>query len=107
LYEVRKSPIHGKGVFALRDIPIHTRIGVYAGKKTDDGGRYVLQITYDDGSELWLDGTNDLKFLNHQKPGNAYFRAGGRGNVLYSRRNIRAGDEITFDYGVDEDWEIS
>jgi hypothetical protein len=100
-YKVQRSPIHGKGVFATRDIPIHTRIGVYAGKETDNGGRYVLQITYGDGSELWLDGTNDLKFLNHQKPGNARFKSTGKGNVLYSRCNIAKGQEIMFDYGVD------
>lgn len=101
MYEVRRSPIHGRGVFATRDIPIHTRIGVYEGIEVRRNSRYVLIVPMLDGSELMIKGTNGLRFLNHSRPGNAYFRATGRGDVLWSRRNIAAGTEITFDYGDD------
>lgn len=101
MYEVRKSPIHGRGVFATRDIPIHTRIGRYQGIEVKRNSRYVLIIPLLDGGELLIKGTNELRFLNHSRPGNAYFRATGRGDVLYSRCNIPKGTEITFDYGED------
>jgi uncharacterized protein len=100
-YRVQRSPIHGKGVFATRDIPIHTKIGVYEGVPATRNSRFVLMITLPNFEEVWILGTNELRFLNHSVPGNAYFKIGGKGDVLYSRRNILKGQEITFDYGMD------
>jgi hypothetical protein len=101
MYEVRKSPIHGHGVFATRNIPIHSRIGVYEGAVVTRNSRYVLIIPMSGGGILMIKGTGPLRFLNHRRPGNSYFRAVGSGNVLWSRCNIKSGAEITFDYGED------
>lgn len=82
-YEIRKSPIHGNGVFAARDIKNGERIMEYLGekiskeesnrrglereefaKKTGDGAVYIFEL--DD--EWDIDGNfeyNDARLINH------------------------------------------
>ena len=45
LYEVRQSPVHGKGVFALDDIPAGERIIEYRGERIswDDATRRAAE----------------------------------------------------------------
>lgn len=97
-YEVKRSPIHGKGLFATRDIPKDSLIGIYEGPETQEDGTYVLWC-YDSEDELFgIDGRNDLRFANHSSDPNAIFL----GDELIALRPIKAGEEITFHYG--EDW---
>lgn len=93
--EVRKSSIHGKGVYAKELIKKGDKIGTYHGNRTDEDDTYVLWITDTDGTEFGVDGTSDLKFLNHSQDPNAEFD----GDELHAIRGIRPGDEITFHYG--------
>ncbi|MGD8308772.1 MAG: SET domain-containing protein-lysine N-methyltransferase [Chromatiales bacterium] len=92
------SGIHGTGLFARRPIRKGEHIGTYEGPTARRDGRYVLWVYAGSGSAVGRSGRNLLRYLNHQRPGNAEFD----GFDLYARRMIRVGEEITFDYG--EDW---
>ena len=95
---IRKSPIHGKGVFAKRRLRRGMRVGRYEGQETETDGIYVLWIDQGNGTYAGRDGKNDLRFLNHSSDPNAEFD----NDELYVIRTIQPGEEITFHYG--EDW---
>ncbi len=97
--EVRQSPIHGKGLYALRRFRLGARIGIFEGIETDSDGEHVLWLTDEDGLETGLEGRNELRFLNHACLPNAELD----GVDLHAVRNIQPGQEITIDYG--EGWE--
>ena len=86
-------------MFATRAIERDSLIGEYLGTPTEHDGVYVLWVDYDDGEHVGIDGTNALRFINHARRPNAYFR----GALLYALRDIGIDEEITFDYG--EAWE--
>ena len=95
---VKRSGIHGRGLFAGEPIARRTFIGRYEGRKTQRDGAYVLWI--DDGDDTYgVAGKNQLRFVNHSARPNAYFD----GDELWSTKAIQAGEEITFHYGAD--WE--
>ncbi len=97
-YEVKASPIHGKGLFATREIKKDRLIGTYEGPETSEDGTYVLWC-YDEEDNLFgIDGRNDLRFANHSSRPNAIFL----GDELIALRPIEPGEEITFHYG--DDW---
>lgn len=99
--EVRKSPIHGKGVYAKKKIKGGRKIGTYHGDFVEEDDVYVLWITDEDGNEYGVNGTSDLKYLNHSFSPNAEFD----GDELYALRDIKPGEEITFHYGdIFEEW---
>ena len=93
--EVRDSRIHGKGVYAIEPISKGAKIGTYHGEITEEDDTYVLWITDLDGTEYGVDGTSELKFLNHSHQPNAEFD----GAELHALRRIDPGQEITFHYG--------
>lgn len=112
---LRRSGIHGKGLFALRDIPKGTRIIEYTGRRitkaasdrlVDEqwarGRIYVFEVTrrYD------LDGdtpTNLAKFVNHSCEPNAESDV-IRGRVwILALRDVAKGEEVAYDYNFDFD----
>ena len=97
---VKDSPIHGRGVFARQDIPAFSYIGRYEGQMTDEDGMHVLWL-YDEERDDWVgvDGENEMRFLNHSEDPNAEWSD----LDLYATRWISAGEEITFDYGWDDE----
>jgi len=97
--EVRRSPIHGRGVFARRRIREGTYIASFKGVETKRDGEYVLWALDEDGNEVGIRGRNELRFLNHSLEPNSEFR----GTNLHALRNIQPGSEITIHYG--DDWE--
>ncbi len=99
--EVKESPIHGHGVYAKKKIKAGAKIGTYHGELTEEDDTYVLWVTDEDGKEYGVDGTTDLKFLNHAQEPNAEFD----GDELYALRDIKPGEEVTFHYGETfEEW---
>ncbi|MEA5445108.1 SET domain-containing protein [Gammaproteobacteria bacterium AB-CW1] len=94
------SPIHGKGLFARKQIAKGTHIGSYEGPETQKDGMHVLWV-YDENDEnpVGRNGKNVLRFCNHSSRPNAEFD----GFELYAIRRIRKDEEITFHYG--EDWD--
>ncbi len=91
MYEVRVSPIHGRGLFASTFIPADTELGRIEGEPTTTDGPYVLWIDDMRGIEV----TNDMKFINHaDRPNAAYYDD----LTVVTLRDISAGEEITHDY---------
>jgi hypothetical protein len=96
--EVRRSEIHGRGIFARKRLRENQRIGRFEGARTTRNGMHVLWLIGEDGTEIGIRGRNELRFLNHGDPPNAEFRD----DELYALRNIQPGTELLIDYG--EEW---
>ncbi|MEM1099362.1 MAG: SET domain-containing protein [Planctomycetota bacterium] len=98
MYEVKKSAIHGRGLFAKVRIPKGTVLGKLEGDLTDRDGAYVLWLTDTQGLRV----KNSLRFINHApEPNAAYFDDLTVGTL----RDIEPGEEITHNYGGDDDVE--
>jgi uncharacterized protein len=104
---LRKSAIHGTGGFARTDIAAGTRVVEYRGELlTKDeslrhciaGNPFIFALDDEcdlDGSVAW----NQARYLNHScDPNCEAERIDGRIWIV-ARRDIRAGEEVTFNYG--------
>lgn len=109
--EIRQSEIQGSGAFATRNIRKGTRIIEYLGqriswrtadKRYDDeamGRHHTFLFTVDD--RICIDGAvngNDARFLNHSCDGNCEAITDRKRIFIEARRNIRAGEELLYDY---------
>ncbi len=118
---VRKSKVHGTGVFAKVDIPAGSKIIEYVGRKISKkesdrvfeeryskykgnekevAGVYLFELNkkYDiDGDVSW----NDAKYINHSCDPNAETVNDGNHIWIVAIKDIKKGDEITYDYGYD------
>ena len=102
---VRRS-VAGKGLFAEQDIPKGVCIIEYIGKPVSeavairDAGKYLFEIA----RGKTIDGNireNVARYINHSCRGNCE-AVGPRGRVfIFSRKRIRAGEELTYDYGTE------
>ncbi len=120
---LRSSAIHGKGIFAARDIPAGTEIieyrgrvithrqadqwyGVYEGE--DDGHTFLLTLNDKFILDANVDG-NWARWINHSCDPNCELllwehESGDprRERVLISAiRRIRKGEELTYNYGIE------
>ncbi|MDP3990182.1 MAG: SET domain-containing protein-lysine N-methyltransferase [archaeon] len=116
---VRDSKIHGHGVFAKKDIPKNTQIIEYVGEritkkeaerradiqyeigeKGTQGHVYLFEINkrYDiDGNVPW----NTAKSINHSCDPNCEAED-DKGRIwILSKRDIKKGEELTYNYGYD------
>ena len=102
---VRRT-VTGLGVFALEDIPAGKRIAEYTGPLVSNEevarrrtGKYFFGVN----SKWSIDGTprsNTARYINHSCRPNAEAIVTSRRRVwIWSKRKIRAGEEITYDYG--------
>lgn len=114
--EVRRSRIHGRGVFAMRDLKRGARIGSYTGRRHGPGeapGAWDDQLTYlfalSDGSMIdGAHGGNATRHINHACEPNveAVETEGADGRltvVIRTLRDIRAGEELFLDYALSVD----
>lgn len=92
---VSDSGIHGLGLFANRDFSAGELIGFYSGMETMEDGTHVLWVEQDDGSWLGYDGDNEMRYLNHARPGNCEMD----GQDCYAATDIKRHEELTIDYG--------
>jgi SET domain-containing protein len=112
-YSVRNSPIHGRGVFALRTIRKGTRIVEYKGELiTDDEAdrRYghlhehsPHTMLFSLENNLVIDATrrgNSGRWINHSCAPNCQVEEEGTKIFIDARRDIRAGEELTYDYNL-------
>ena len=105
----QSSPIHGLGGFARADIPVGTRVVEYLGEKItkqeslarcERSNEYIFAIddTHDlDGNVDW----NPARFLNHSCEPNCEAQFIDGHIWITARRDIRAGEELTFNYNYD------
>jgi SET domain-containing protein len=103
------SSIHGTGAFATRFISNGTRLLEYQGEKIDKreslrrcehNNPYIFSL--DDEHDL--DGnveSNPARFINHSCAPNCIAEFTGGRIWITARRDIQAGEEITFNYSFD------
>ena len=106
---IRPSPIHGMGAFANRELASGTRVIEYVGEKIDkaESNRrcsvnnaciFYLDEQFNlDGNFEW----NPARYLNHSCTPNCDARLMEGRIWLAASRGIRAGEELTFNYGYD------
>ncbi len=101
------SPIHGTGGFAKGSLPRGARVVEYLGEKISkaeslrrcEAGNWFI-FALDD--EFDLDGNteaNPARWLNHSCAPNCQAEWSGGRIWITARRDIAAGEEITFNYG--------
>jgi len=116
LFEVRHSPIHGHGVFALRRIRKGTTITEYLGdrvshaeadaryenKAPDDNHTFLFTVD----SKIVIDGGvggNDARYINHACDPNCESATAGKRVFIEAIRTIQPGEELAYDYQIQRD----
>ena len=116
LIEVRNSPVHGRGVFAVQPIKKGTRILEYLGDRVSHEAadkRYEDHDENDNHTFLFIVdkktvidagvGGNDARFINHQCEGNCESVIENRRVFIDSLRDIAVGEELGYDYEIGRD----
>ncbi len=94
----------GFGIFAVEDIPAKRFIIEYWGKLVPSevadtvGGRYLFDL---ENGKTILGSTrkNIARYINHACRPNAETRGSGNRIYIFSTKRIKAGEEITYNYG--------
>ena len=106
----RKSGLHGRGLFAARDLAEGERLIEYNGKRYEKGAHPDAEV---DGVTKFLglsdgtgiDGTGWAALANHGCEPNCELREDeARGRLrawLYALRDIKLGEELVWDYRLD------
>ena len=103
IYEVRNSPIHGKGVFAARDIKKGERIIEYLGEKISKEESNRRGVEREElAKKTDIDGNfdyNDARYINHACRTNSESVCENGRIFIYATRDIKKGEEILYNYG--------
>ncbi len=111
---VKRSGIHGKGIFTSVDIPKGSKIMDIKGEVIDGDECERREEEEDNvyifwnGDDCYIDTakTKKIKYINHDCDFNCDVVDNGKGGLmLIAYRNIKAGEELTIDYGYDEIYE--
>ncbi|WP_241082200.1 SET domain-containing protein [Achromobacter xylosoxidans] len=121
-YVVRRSKLHGNGVFAARKIPAGTRIIEYGGarisaKEADrrhptnpDDPFHTFFFALSSGRVIdGGDQGNDARWINHSCAPNCEAQEGKHGKRVYivALQDIPRGTELSYDYGLVLDGRIT
>lgn len=103
-FAIKRSASGGLGFFTLVPIERDKKIIEYTGPRLtraeadEKGGKYLMTIS----ENRFIDGSprsNLARYINHScRPNAKAYRTGGR-VWIWSTRNIKAGEEILYDYG--------
>ncbi len=113
-YEVRRSAVHGSGVFAARDIPAGTVIVEYTGERISSAEADRRHpVNPDDPFHTFFfalstgevidggAGGNDARWIYHSCEPNCEAEESDDGRVfVVALQPIEAGDELFYDYGL-------
>ena len=112
---VRKSPVHGRGVFSLKPVRKGARIIEYTGQRVrwssipaevDDARTYYFGL---DNNRDVIDpsvGGNEAQWINHSCDPNCEIRE-TRGRIfIHALRDIRPGEELSYDYRLEIDDDV-
>jgi SET domain-containing protein len=105
---VSKSELHGFGVFAERDFEEGETIIVMDDSRVVDAnnplrpelGEFEYHCDYLADGKIILQDIPE-RYINSSCDPNAYSRRDENGSRVIARRQIRAGEEITYDYIID------
>ena len=111
LFQLRSSPIHGQGVFALRRIRKGQRLIEYIGERITPE---AADLRYDDDAmdnphtflftvdaQTIIDaavGGNEARFINHSCDPNCEAVITGKKIFIHALRGIEPGTELAYDY---------
>lgn len=111
--QVRSSPVHGRGVFALRPLAAGERIFEYTGEViswAEAQRRHPHDPQHPDHTfyfhiddEHVIDGKhhgNSAKWINHSCAPNCEAEEVGGRVFIHALRDIAAGEELSYDYGL-------
>jgi SET domain-containing protein len=114
----RRSTLHGWGVFASERINKNKRIIDYAGQKISHRESLKRELRYIRRGLIWCFqinrrwvrdaavGGNIARFINHSCHPNCYIHIVGETIWIRAARNIRKGEELTYDYMTDGEGHI-
>jgi uncharacterized protein len=121
-FELRESPIQGRGAFATRRIRKGTRIIEYTGERItqkqaderyDDeamGRHHTFLFTLDENTVIDAAvGGNEARFINHSCDPNCQALIEDKKIFIYALKDIAPGEELVYDYayeraeGMDEE----
>lgn len=103
---VKKSRLHGRGVFAAEEIPAKRKVIEYTGEvisasEANDRDTSVVTYLFTLSRRRVVDGSvggSGAEYVNHSCEPNLFVRI-IKGHILYmSRRRIPIGEELTVDY---------
>jgi SET domain-containing protein len=108
---VKKSPVHGEGVFAVKAIPWGVKIIQFQGalitdaeaaKRAAIGATAIMEL----GDDLNIDGFdrgNEAALINHSRryANCCVLREGRKVWIIAGIEGVNAGEELTYDYGSD------
>jgi hypothetical protein len=113
LYRVRRSPIHGTGVFATAPIPRGTRVVEYVGERVshaeadrryedkDVADNHTFLFTVD--ARIVIDagvGGNEARWINHSCDPNCETVIENKRVFIEAARDIAPGEELAYDYMI-------
>jgi hypothetical protein len=116
LITVRRSKVHGSGVFAARPIRNGARIieytgerithaqadSRYEGKDDDDNHTFLFIVDRKTVIDAGVNG-NDARFINHSCDPNCESVITGGRVFIEAIRNIAPGEELAYDYQIQRD----
>jgi SET domain-containing protein len=104
---VHRSPISGRGLFAQQRLPARRKLGELSGHLVSlpqawrEAERnptiYLVQVSA--RRALDCSNGNAFRYINHRCEPNCYLRVFRQRVEVYTLKAIRAGDELTVDYG--------
>jgi hypothetical protein len=115
-FRVRRSKIHGTGVFATANIRKGARLVEYLGdrvshaeadrryedKAADDNHTFLFTVDARTVIDAGVGG-NDARFLNHSCAPNCEAILEKRRVFIEAIRDIEPGEELCYDYGIERD----
>jgi SET domain-containing protein len=113
LIKVRRSKVHGQGVFALQRIRKGTRIIEYVGDRisharanrryddhdANDNHTFLFAVDRNVVIDATVDG-NDSRFINHSCDPNCESNIENRRVFIDAIRSIAVGEELNYDYQI-------
>lgn len=111
----RRSKLHGWGVFAAEPINKNKIIVDYAGELISNKVSDKREDVYLDQGCIWVFrvnrvwsrdanvGGNVARFINHSCVPNCYSAVDGKTIWIRAAKNIKQGDELTYDYNTEGD----
>ena len=114
LFQIRKSPIHGQGAFAIHHIPKGARIIEYTGERmsheaadarySDDPIEHTITFLFAVDEDTVIDATcqgNDARHINHSCDPNCEAIAEDGRVFIEAIREIPRGAELLYDYQLE------